>query len=99
MSRMSPEIAEMIHRILIVSRNKGADPVHAMNMAGLIRHGGTVRQDWVECLDAAISSVRTTPFQDMDHRDLPRTPMDFKNQMLQILEGMKERLISEFSEK
>lgn len=93
MTRVDPDTAEAIRRILIVSRNKGADPVMALDMAGLLRYPAKIKQDWVDALDAMALSIEATPATLIRREELPKTPMDMKNTLLSILRKLRERII------
>jgi hypothetical protein len=98
-SRIDPDTEDKIRTILLVSRTRGADPVTALDLAGLLRHRGTLIRDWEMCMDALIQSVRDTSAHFIDPKDLPRTPMDMKNAFIEVLEGVKNKTMRQIRER
>lgn len=91
MPKVDPDTEEIVRRILIISRNRGADPVIAMGTAGLIRDKSSIMRDWEQCLDALIESVEATPSSTIQEWEIPRTALDLKNAIVEILMMVKEK--------
>lgn len=95
MTRVDPVTADQIRQILLASRSRGVDPVAILDRADLLDYR-TKRQLWSALLvEQVVEELRNgqlgMAFNARISGSTRHTPMDVKNELLQILEGMAQR--------
>jgi hypothetical protein len=87
MKRIDPQTSAKIHHILLLCRQRGQDPVGALDAAGFLRHQAAKDRDAVNLLDHGIipgvRNIRIPP-------DI-KTPLDTKRFIIEALEGLRDQ--------
>ena len=99
MSRLDPRSREAIHRIMEVSARRGVDPVEVLNIAGLIRHPASIRDDWAQCLASLLDALQSIPAELIKPSEIPKTQLDVKNLMIAMVAKVAERITNEGDER
>jgi putative ribosome biogenesis GTPase RsgA len=90
MTRIDHETAQKIRRVLMLCRSRGIDPVIALDTAGLLRYEDKRHEDILAGMELLILTVQQTPVQLLNHQDVPKTPLDLKQFILDLLESVKK---------
>jgi len=90
MTRIDHETAAQIRTVLMLCRFRGTDPVIALDTAGLLRYKDKLHEDILAGMELLILTVQHTPVQLLNHHDVPRTPLDLKRFILDLLESVKK---------
>jgi hypothetical protein len=99
MSRIDAEVASKIRQVIELARLRGVDPVHALDLAGMLRYPDKIFDDQVEFLGHLIEFTRKPPGELVSGERMPKSPLDLKNLVIKYLEAVKENFIREYTKK
>lgn len=93
MIRIDHDTSEKIHKILMLCRSRGEDPVAVLDRAGLLRYPARLDQDRIETMDAVIESAEGLPVSIIEFWKLPRTATDAKEFIVNRLKAVREGMV------
>lgn len=89
--RIDEQTANKIRTVIMLARARGQDPVAALDLGGFLRHEATIKQDRIAGINVAINTIlAVSAAMLLSHHELPRTPLDLKKFILDLLRSIRE---------